>query len=250
MPICLQNTSSILKAYLLKQRGQEYPQRLPPEAPQVISITSMAPINRNDWTSIATEVEHYQSPAGASCPRRDDLAPRASRRGPVRDRRKPPDSPHRRLLLEIPDPRNLTQELSAKLTSAFKRIQDRKVTHLVEEAFMKCHTALEVREAAKLPLGLPLELQQEDRRNLDDAVFELLGVQNPRRRKDLIDRLYREVASHFRSIRIVEVQKMEQRRHGGGKDDVSQTELALDAWNHVGGELHEPLPTWAEAENG
>jgi hypothetical protein len=154
------------------------------------------------------------------------------------------------LLLEIPDPRNLTRELSAKLTSAFKQIQARKVTHLVEEAFMKCHTALEVREAAKLPLGLPLELQQEDRRNLDDAVFELLGVQNPRRRKDLIDRLYHEVASHFRSIRIVEVQKMEQRRHGGGKDDVSQTELALDAWNHVDGEIHEPLPTWAEVENG
>jgi len=150
------------------------------------------------------------------------------------------------LLLEIPDPRNLTQELSAKLKAAFKHIQERKVTQLVEEAFMKCHTALEVREAAKLPLGLPLELQQEDRRNLDDAVFELLGVQSPKRRKDLVDRLYHEVASHFRSIRIVEVQKMEQRRHGGGKDDVSQTELALDAWNHVDGELHEPLPTWAE----
>ena len=41
MPICLQHTSSILKAYFLKPRGQEYPQQLPPEAPQVISITSM-----------------------------------------------------------------------------------------------------------------------------------------------------------------------------------------------------------------
>jgi hypothetical protein len=96
---------------------------------------------------------------------------------------------------------------------------------------------------------LPLELQQEDRRNLDDAVFELLGVQNSRRRKDLIDRLYREVSSHFRSIRIVEVQKMEQRRHGG-RDDVSQTELALDAWNHTDPGFQEPLPTWTEVENG
>jgi hypothetical protein len=115
---------------------------------------------------------------------------------------------------------------------------------------MDCHTALEVREAAKLPLGLPLELQREDRRKLDDAVFELLGVQNSRRRKDLIDRLYHEVAFHFRSIRIVEVQKMEQRRQGGGKGDASQMGFAVDAWNHVDGELHEPLPTWAEDENG
>ncbi len=93
-------------------------------------------------------------------------------------------------------------------------------------------------------------MQQEDRRKLDDAVFELFGVQNPRRRKDLIDRLYREVAFHFRSIRIVEVQKMEQRRHGSGKDDVSQTELALDAWNHAVPEFQEPLPMWVEDENG
>ncbi len=43
---------------------------------------------------------------------------------------------------------------------------------------------------------------------------------------------------------------MEQRRHGGGKDDVSQTELAVDAWNHAHGEVREPLPTWVEDENG
>jgi hypothetical protein len=43
---------------------------------------------------------------------------------------------------------------------------------------------------------------------------------------------------------------MEQRRQGGGKDDVSQTELALDAWNHADPEFQEPLPTWAEVENG
>ena len=43
---------------------------------------------------------------------------------------------------------------------------------------------------------------------------------------------------------------MEQRGQGGGKDDVSHTELALDAWNNVDGELHESLPTWVEGENG
>ncbi|SPE33865.1 hypothetical protein SBA2_810013 [Acidobacteriia bacterium SbA2] len=43
---------------------------------------------------------------------------------------------------------------------------------------------------------------------------------------------------------------MEQRRQGGGKNDVAQTELALDAWHHADGELHEPLPRWAEDENG
>jgi hypothetical protein len=154
------------------------------------------------------------------------------------------------VLIDIPDPRNVNKGLLAKMESAIESMQKRKVTHLVEEAFMDCHTADEVREAAKLPLGLPVELQQADRRELDDAVFELLGVQDRRRREELIDRLYREVAFHFRSIRIVEVQKMEQRRHGGGKDNVSQIELALDAWNHLDPEFQNPLSTWIEGENG
>jgi hypothetical protein len=44
----------------------------------------MAAIKRFDWTATGPGVEYIHSPAGASDPRRDDLAPRASRRGPVR----------------------------------------------------------------------------------------------------------------------------------------------------------------------
>lgn len=147
------------------------------------------------------------------------------------------------LMLEIPDPRNITGPVLKRLEAAFVSMQNRKVTHLVEEAFLECHTADEVREAAKLPLGLPLELQQEDRRELDDAVFEMLGVNNAARRKGLIDQLYREVALHHRSIRIVEVQKMEQRRHGGSAK-ISATNLATSAWNELEPEWQKPLAEW------
>jgi hypothetical protein len=152
------------------------------------------------------------------------------------------------LLLDIPDPRNATQDLEQKLKTAFDSMQARKNTHLVEEVFMECHTTDEVREAEKLPLTLPAELQHTDRRQLDDAVFELLGVTDARRRQDLIDRLYREVALHLRAIRIVEVQKMEQRRQGNGKNNISQQQLALDAWKHLEPELQKPLSEWIEDE--
>ena len=98
MPICLQNTSSILKAYLLNSAGKNIPCGCRPKDrsffPSPLWYGSHK-WKRLDWTSFATEVKHYQSPAGASCPRRDDLVPRASRRGPVRDRRKPSDRPYR-----------------------------------------------------------------------------------------------------------------------------------------------------------
>ncbi|MEW6209263.1 MAG: hypothetical protein AB1631_12905 [Acidobacteriota bacterium] len=150
------------------------------------------------------------------------------------------------VLIEIPDPCNVTEPVLKRLETALASMQKREVTHLVEEAFLRCHTANEVREAENLPLGFPLELQQPDRRELDDAVFELLGVTDPHRREELIERLYREVALHFRSVRIVEVKKMEQRRHGVSREKVSAADLALDAWNDLGPEWQKPLTVWLE----
>jgi hypothetical protein len=153
------------------------------------------------------------------------------------------------VLIEIPDPRNITEPILRRLETAFASMQKHEVTHLVEEAFLKCHSAEEVREAANLPLGLPLELQQADRRELDDAVFELLGVTDSQQRAELIDRLYHEVAMHFRAVRIVEVQKMEQRRHGG-RTAVSANQLAQDAWEELEARWRQPLSDWLAAQNG
>ncbi|HEX8069902.1 MAG TPA: N-6 DNA methylase [Pyrinomonadaceae bacterium] len=151
------------------------------------------------------------------------------------------------LLIEVPDPRNVTEPLLRRMEEAFASMQRRKVTHLVEEAFLDCHTAEEVREAAKLPLGLPAELQQEDRRELDDTVFELLGVTSAGRRQELIEQLYREVARHYRDTRVIEVQKMEQRRGGGG-GKVSSLQLALSAWDELEPDWQKPLAQWLEEQ--
>lgn len=148
------------------------------------------------------------------------------------------------LLLEIPDPRLVTKDTLQRMERALVSMQKRDVTHLVEQTLLDCHTADEVREAAELPLQMPAELQQQDRRVLDDAVLELLGVADADRRKALMEQLYREVALHFRAIRIVEVQKMEQRRQGGASRDVSAHDLANDAWNDLEDDLRSPLSAW------
>lgn len=147
------------------------------------------------------------------------------------------------LLVEVPDPRHVSDQILKRLQHSFAAMQKREIGHLVEQEFRNCHTAAEVREAAKLPLQLPAELQQPDRYELDDAVFELLGVQDPKRRSALINQMYREVAQHHRDIRIVEVQKMEQRR-GGGTSRVSVMQLALNAWSELDGDLQVPLGEW------
>ena len=148
------------------------------------------------------------------------------------------------VMIEVPDPRKVTKNILRRLEDAFERMQARRVTHLVEQQLLDCHTADEVREAARMPLHLPAELEQGDRRQLDDAVFELLGVVDGDERSALIDRLYRELAIHFRAVRIVEVQKMEQRRQGGASRDVSAQDLAKDAWNELEDDLRISLASW------
>jgi hypothetical protein len=152
------------------------------------------------------------------------------------------------LLMEVPDPRSVSGPVLKRLEEAFQSMQKREVTHLVEEALLKCHTAAAVRKAAMLPLSLPEELRQADRHKLDDAVFELLGVESPARRQALLDRLYLEVTSFYRNIRIVEVQKMEQRRQGGTRSSVSTLDLALVAWRELEPEWQKSISQWLAEE--
>ena len=94
---------------------------------------------------------------------------------------------------------------------------------------------------------LPIELTMPDRRALDLAVFELLGVSDPAEREKLCDELYHETANHFRQIRIVEVQKQEQRA-GTADREFRTDELAADLWDSLPDEDKQPLVEWLAAQ--
>jgi hypothetical protein len=146
-------------------------------------------------------------------------------------------------LLEVPDPRGLDPAIAKKLTTAVKAMCRRSVGRLVEEQLMDCHSPERARRIAAGPLALSNELGQDDRRSLDDAVFELLGVADAAERARLVERLHEETARHFRAIRVVEIEKMEQRTSTASRR-FSVKELAADAWDAA--ELPEvtPLAEW------
>ena len=118
----------------------------------------------------------------------------------------------------------------------------RDVGRLIEEQLMDCHTP-DARKLAAGPLVLANELQQPDRRDLDDAVLELLGVSDPKERDELIGRLYEATAKHFRDIRVVEIEKMEQRAKSDNKR-FSVHDLAADIWDAAELEDATPLAEW------
>lgn len=143
-------------------------------------------------------------------------------------------------LLEIPNPHHTTKAVAKRLCSAFDKICQRDVGSLVEERFMQCKSPERMKKIAGTPVRLPRELRQEDRRELDDAVFEILGVRDTSRRRKLVELLYRETALHYRHIRIMEVQKQEQRRKTK-KRRFSADELAADVWDVLESEWKKPF---------
>jgi hypothetical protein len=112
---------------------------------------------------------------------------------------------------------------------------------------MDCHSPEHARIIANGPLVLPDELRQPDRHALDEAVFELLGATDPRERQELIDTLYAETAHHFRKIRVVEIQKQEQRSKTG-VHRLTVDDLAADVWEAAELPDARPLLQWLSDE--
>jgi hypothetical protein len=150
-------------------------------------------------------------------------------------------------LLEVPDPRQVTKAVARKLQDAFAKLCQRDTRGMVEEEFMECRQSERIKKLAGKPIELPQELKMPDRRMLDLAVFELLGVSEAAEREKLCDELYHETAKHFRQIRIVEVQKQEQRAGTEGRG-FRTDELAADLWDSLPSSDKQPLVEWIAAQ--
>jgi hypothetical protein len=152
-------------------------------------------------------------------------------------------------LLEVPEPRQARPEIRSRISSATRSISSREVGGFAETALMNCHSPECARKLATRPIELPEELRQPDRRELDEAVFELLGVTNATARRDYVNRLYREVAGFFRQIRLVEIQKQEQRTKTKARR-FSAEELAADIWDGLAPDERKPLSEWLAEQPG
>jgi hypothetical protein len=150
-------------------------------------------------------------------------------------------------LIEVPDPRKAPKRAARRVVKAFKTICERNVGPLVEEHLRECHTYQRALELAKRPVTMPLELTRSDRRELDDAVFELLGVRAVEERSQWLRRLYETTVLHFRDVRVTEIQKMEDRRSGGSVR-FAIADQAADAWDALDLADLVPLVEWVAAQ--
>jgi len=151
------------------------------------------------------------------------------------------------VLLEVPDPRGISPALAERMTKVLEKMTGREVTHLVEQAMLDCHSEEVLRKILRKPLPLPQELQQPDRRALDDCVLELIGVTQPKEREKLLEELYFETTKYYRYQRTQDIQAMEDRAGNHGRRLGAQ-DLAESIWHSLSEDERGPaVPGWIKS---
>ena len=104
-----------------------------------------------------------------------------------------------------------------------------------------------MRDILSRPPELPKELRQQDRRDLDACVFELIGVTDPKQREQLLNALYQETTNYYRYQRTQDIQAMEN-RSGKKAHRTRATDLAGSIWHSLQADQTGPTITeWIKA---
>ena len=131
-------------------------------------------------------------------------------------------------MMPAPDPSKASEEILSRLQESLDAMGGRQIQPFLETAFAECSHWKIADAMADTPVVLPPELLSADRQQLDDAVWELIGVSKSTERMKLREQLYRELALFYRQIRILELQAMENRRRAQKGKAASPREVAQE----------------------
>jgi methylase of polypeptide subunit release factors len=124
-------------------------------------------------------------------------------------------------MMQIPNPKETTSEISKKLIAAFELMRKRKTLPLMDVD----STDEEIWTG---------ELALADRQVLDDAVLELIGIADAEERRQLRDELYREITKLYRQIRIAEKIMQKYRSQTARKGKQTAHSIAEEIWKEFG----------------
>ena len=154
------------------------------------------------------------------------------------------------LLIEVPDPRGVPEELAKEIERAMETLSGREVTHLVDATMLSCHSEERMRELLKTPGDIPDELKRPDREGLDNAVLTLLGVDATQERNSLLRELYLVTSEYYRYQRTQDIQSMENRAGAGGRR-FNAEDLAGSIWDSLPASERGPdLEEWLKGLGG
>jgi hypothetical protein len=130
-------------------------------------------------------------------------------------------------MMPVPDPRGEDPKSIERVRAAFLALKERQAMQFLSErrmrqmAFSKQGRDSELENVSDLS-----ELDMNDRRNLDDAVLEMLGVIDQRERAEIINRLYAYLRELFEDARRKEEKAIANKNRSKRKAALSPVEIA------------------------
>lgn len=110
-------------------------------------------------------------------------------------------------MMLVPDPSNATKKQLVRVTAAFEKMKQRKPLAFLSERRLREMSYTQKGKVAELAqLSGECELDMKDRHELDDAVLAMMGINDRKERKELLEGLYRYLREFFEWTRRKEEQ--------------------------------------------
>lgn len=130
-------------------------------------------------------------------------------------------------MMPVPDPRGQAPAALKSIAEAFRVLKERPAMQFLSERRLRRMASTKAgREFELAGVSDVSELDMADRRALDDAVLEMLGVKSQRERDDIIDRLYVYLREFFEDVREKEEKAIANKNKSKRRGAVSPSELA------------------------
>jgi len=137
-------------------------------------------------------------------------------------------------MMLVPDPSAGPKRVQKKVASAFRKMKTRPAMQFLSERRMRTMSFTARRKEAEL-VNLPdvCELDMDDRRELDEAVLELLGVQVKKDRIVLVDRLHDHLRRFFELAREKEEKGIANKNTTSRRGVIRPVDLAVDIYKSI-----------------
>ncbi|MBW2069587.1 MAG: SAM-dependent DNA methyltransferase, partial [Deltaproteobacteria bacterium] len=137
-------------------------------------------------------------------------------------------------IMQIPDPTKATEKSRNRVANAFAKLKQRKALYFLSERRLR---EMSYTQAGKIDelgkLSNESELDMPDRRELDDAVLQMLGVRSKKRRQELIDELYDYLREFFERTRQKEEKAIANKKKAKRRGPARPGEIAAQIYQEI-----------------
>ncbi|MFH2073978.1 MAG: Eco57I restriction-modification methylase domain-containing protein, partial [Pseudomonadota bacterium] len=138
-------------------------------------------------------------------------------------------------MMRVPDPRRVDGDALARVREAFRKLKGRKTLQFLSARRMREMAWRQAGKETELEkLSDLCELDMADRRELDDAVLEMLGVSSAKRREEMIDALYCYLREFFERTRQKEEKAILNKNKARRRGKADPAELAAQIYQELG----------------